>query len=380
MILVSVPNIYQSAVEYHRLVVPFRKIKDKIYHVDIESVNEAYIKQHGINQVWFNRNIAPNYLDADTPFRMFRKAGVKIVCDVDDYWNLPVGHTLHKPMLWMRLKQSYVSQMKAADAVVVTHSHLADIAVRELGINRKRIHVAPNAIDPDEPQYNQTFSYKLENLFWQGSVTHHHDLKTISTAVNELGLKIFIGGYHPDSHQDVTEYNKLDLEPSGHIFDHVPFAYALPIKERLQYFPEHLKKKVYHWEETGKLFNRKQWVTHLPVDEYMNSYQNKGICLIPLEKNKFTSCKSPLKMLEAGWAKKPVIVSGVMPYTLLAKDGYNCLTAYSNNQWKAAITELLESPEFADDLREQLHEDVRENYLIDKVNKVRTDLIDYLWH
>ena len=57
----------------------------------------------------------------------------------------------------------------------------------------------------------------------------------------------------------------------------------------------------------------------------MKFYQNKGICLIPLESNKFTACKSNLKMLEAGWAKKPVIVSGVHPYNKLGKDNKNCL-------------------------------------------------------
>lgn len=378
MILLSIPNIYSSAVEYHRLLIPFRKIKEKIIHTDIESVGENYIKQHGITQVWFNRNIAPTSLDADRMFRMFRKLGVKIVCDVDDYWNLPVGHIFRNTMQNMRLKQSYVSQMKAADAVVVTHNYLADLSTSELGISKKRIFVAPNAIDPEEKQYNQDFGYNHQNLFWQGSVTHHYDLKTISKAVNDLGIKLYIGGYNPESHDDKTDYSKVNLEPSGHVFDDKPEVYKLPLNQRYGYYPEHLKAKYYHWQETGKMFDRKQFIHHLPVDQYMNTYQNKGICLIPLERSKFTACKSPLKMLEAGWAKKPVIVSGVHPYTLIAQDGKNCLTAYTTKSWKRAISILINNPEYADELRHNLHEDIRQNYLIDKVNTVRTELIEYL--
>ena len=378
MILLSIPNIYSSAVEYHRLLIPFRNIANKIINGEIETVNEAYIKHYGINQVWFNRNIAPNSLDADKMYRLFRKNGVKIICDVDDYWNLPIGHTLRKPMVTMRLKQSYISQMKYADAVVVTHSHLADMAINELGISSKRIYIAPNAIDPEETQYRQEYEYNIDKIFWQGSVTHHHDLKTISKAVNDLNIKLYIGGYHPESYEDLTDYSKVDFEPSGHLFDDKPEVYALPLNQRYNFYPDHLKNKRYHWRETGKLFNRKQFIHHLPVDQYMSTYNGMGICLTPLERTKFNSCKSPLKMLEAGWAKKPVIVSGVMPYTLIAKDGDNCLTAYTPEAWKRAIDIMLKNPEYADDLRHNLHEDIKDNYLIDKVNKTRIEIIENL--
>jgi hypothetical protein len=81
-------------------------------------------------------------------------------------------------------------------------------------------------------------------------------------------------------------------------------------------------------------------------------------------------------MLESGWAKKPVIVSPVKPYIGLAKDTKNCLFANGKDQWKDAIEWLLEEPNFADDLRFQLHEDIKANYLMEKVNQSRIEIIN----
>lgn len=377
-ILVSLPkwNGQVSGVEYHRCFIPFKNIPNVIFTDNIEAVSKEFLKDNDIGIVWFNRNIAPLTLNPDLIYRTLKQMGIKIVCDLDDNWNVGFGHVLYDPMIKMNLKNSNVSQIKAADYVCVTHEHLANLVQKELKVHKHRIIIAPNGIDPNEPQYQQDFSYKLENIFWQGSVTHHHDLKLISGAVNELDKKIFIAGYDPTSHKDITDYSKIDLSPDGHLFDDKPWVYMLTEYERAGHVPERLKTKIFHWEETGKMFNRKQWIHVSQITEYMNFYQNKGICLIPLEKNKFTVCKSNLKMLEAGWSFKPVIASGIHPYTTIGKDGVNCEFAGNKDSWKESIEYLLENPNYADDLRFKLHEDVKEKYLIDKVNESRIELIN----
>lgn len=367
-----------SGVEYHRCYIPFKNIPNAIFTDNIEAVSDKFIKDNNIGAVWFNRNIAPLTLNPDLVFRRFKKLGLKIVCDLDDNWNVGFGHVLYGAMIKHNLKNSNVSQIKASDYVCVTHEHLANLVHKELKVSKHRIIIAPNGIDPNEPQYSQEFLYKLDNIFWQGSVTHHHDLKQVSEAINGLNKKIFIAGYDPTSHKDLTDYSKIDLEPSGHLFDDKPWLYFEPVYKRYEFVPESLKTKVFHWEETGKLFNRKQWIHSLPSTEYMNFYQGKGLCLIPLEKNKFTVCKSNLKLLEAGWAKKPVICSGIHPYNVLGKNGVNCEFAYSKEAWMDAIEYILDNPNYADNLRFRLHEDVKANYLIDKVNESRINLINKL--
>jgi glycosyltransferase involved in cell wall biosynthesis len=376
-ILVSTPkwNGVVSGVEYHRCLIPFKNIPNVIFTDNIEEVPPQFLKDNNIGIVWFNRNISPVNLNPDRMYKALRYMKIKIVIDIDDSWNIPFGHILYKPTVLQKRRQSAISQIQAADYVCVTHQQLKDNVVNELKVDKRKVIIAPNGIDPTELQYAQDFNYKLDNIFWQGSVTHHHDLKLISESVNELNKKIFIAGYNPESHYSTTNYEDINLEPDGHYFDDKKWIYELPLQERWEYW-EDKGLKIYHWEEIGNMFNRKQWIHELPSTEYMNSYQNKGLTLIPLESSKFTACKSNLKLLESGWAKKPVIVSHTKPYLPLAKDGNNCETANTKSDWIDSIKYILENPNYADDLRFQLHEDIKENYLIDKVNQSRIELIE----
>lgn len=330
----------QSAVEYHRLYIPFKNIDNVLFCSDIEAITADYLKKNNITQCWFNRNISPVLLNPDILYRLLRKNNVKIVIDLDDYWNIPFGHILYDVSIRANLKNSCISQIKAADMVCVTHDYLANLVIKELRVSKHRVFIAPNAIDPHEEQYNRTFSYDLTKLFWQGSVTHHYDLKLMAEAVNLCGKKIYIAGFDP---------NSRIIDKNGKI--------------------------IYNWNVTGNMFVNKQFIPFAPVNNYMKFYDKKGICLIPLENNKFNTCKSNLKLLEAGWSMKPVIVSGVHPYIKLGRDGKNCLFAYSRQSWLDAINYFLENPNFADDCRFQLNEDVKKNYLIDKANEVRKYMI-----
>jgi glycosyltransferase involved in cell wall biosynthesis len=383
MILAALPkwNDKISGVEYHRILIPLMRRSDVIFTSNIEAITQEFLIKHNINQVWFNRNIAPFTLNPDPIYKTLKKMGIKIVIDLDDTWNIPFGHTLYWATVLQNRRKSALSQIIHADYVVTTHKHLANEVYKETKFPKHRIYIAPNGIDPKEPQYDQDFKYNLKNIFWQGSVTHDHDLKLISSAVNELDLRIFIAGRQQESRRALFDWKvaKEDerwlLSRDNHLFDNMPFVYDLPLIERWEYFKDP-GPWIYHWDEIGNLFNKKQFINHLDSDCYMNAYQNKGITLIPLEKTSFTACKSNIKMLESGWAMKPVIVSPVNPYLGLAKDVKNCLHANNKGQWIEAIEWLLEEPNFAEDLRLHLHEDVKENYLIDKVNQARNEIID----
>jgi len=376
-VLVSIPkhNGQISAVEYHRLFIPFKKIENVIFTDNIEAYEPSDLIKNNVTQVWFNRNISPLTLNPDPIYKKLKSMGIKIVVDIDDYWKVGFGHVLYDVMIKMNLKNSNVSQIKYADYVVTTHGKLADIIKTEIKVPSHKILIAPNAIDPQERQYSKEYDYALENIFWQGSVTHQFDLKVAASAINELDKRIFIAGYVKESYYTKTDKSKLSAEPSGHLFDDRPWIYTLPVSERWKYY-EDKGERIYHWAEIGKMFNKKQFIPELPVERYMEFYENKGITIIPLESSKFTSCKSNLKMLEAGWAKKPVVVSGVHPYTPLAKHGVNCLIARDRQSWKDNIKMLLDNPELAEDLRMKLNEDVKDNYLIEKVNQTRIQLIN----
>jgi glycosyltransferase involved in cell wall biosynthesis len=91
--------------------------------------------------------------------------------------------------------------------------------------------------------------------------------------------------------------------------------------------------------------------------------------LVPLEANRFNRYKSELKMIEAGFFKKAVIVSNVDPYRRLITSK-NCLKVESQSDWFKHCKRLIENRSLATDLGEALYESVQK-YSIDIVNKKR---------
>lgn len=84
-----------------------------------------------------------------------------------------------------------------------------------------------------------------------------------------------------------------------------------------------------------------------------------------------------MKLLEAGWFKKPCVVSKVYPYTLLGEHYKNLLFVENNKtDWYKYIKKLIQTPTLRQELGEALHETVREHYVMDRVNGVREGLIN----
>ena len=276
----------------------------------------------------FSRNISP-VLRPHQEFTRLHEAGVKIVIDIDDYWEVDKDHVLYNYQQQSNLSKCIADQIRVADMVWCTHKKLAEYITHELG-RKRNIVTVQNAIDPNEPQFAKESEYNYDRVFYQGSVTHFHDLKLIAPAVNQLGANMKITGFG----KDVV------------------------------------------WDRVAKLFNNLEKQDALPVFRYGAAYDGEGVCVVPLRDTKFTRGKSELKMIEAGWFKKSVAVSNVYPYTRLIKDGKNCLAV--DDDWKGALKRLLDNPSLQDDLREQLHEDVKQNYMIADVNKKRIQALKSL--
>ena len=337
MNLVLVPKAW-GGVEYHRLIVPFKNIPDTNITPSLEDVNEADLINHNITQVWFNRNLSEKY-DPLPIITKLKRSGVKMVIDIDDYWQVPTSHVMSETWKRSNIARLYSDQIIFSDYVCVTHKQLADTIIKELGVSYKKIIIAPNAIDPSEEQYTKRYIYNLENIFWQGSITHFHDLKQLTQAINSLNL---------DFTFTIAGYNQLSSE---------------------------------EWEKKFELFKigtRLRKIEAKKTYEYMDIYEGMGLCVVPLLNNKFNRHKSNLKMIEAGWAEKPVVVSNIHPYTTLAVDKVNCLVADTPKDWENAIRTLLSNPNQANDIRHRLNEDIKARYTIDKVNGVRIDLINHL--
>jgi len=311
-----------DGVYYHRLYIPYNRISlDTDIEVMATHTADGITLQEAkqFDAIIFNRTISQK-LDPFPIFAICKAAGTKIIMDIDDYWYAPKGHPVREMWVKTNFSKCCEDQLKYADYITTTHAHLKSEIVK-LGIDKSKVFVCKNAIDPKEPQYDQEFNYR-SGLMWQGSSTHNNDLALLS----EIEQPIILCGYH-----------KSD-----------------------------------EWEAMVKNIRKPKLRGGLPVDSYMNHYQDNSIALIPLVNNKFNRFKSELKMIESGWAKKSVIVSGIHPYVNVAKHMVNCAVA---GDFKFYVNLLQSNQNLQDDLRGQLHEDVLNKYLIYKQNEIRLEIL-----
>lgn len=301
-----------NGVSYHRLLMPFAKMK-RDYGIDVVVLlnknDEFFNNLDGVTHVVYNRNIS-GLLQPEETYLKLRAKGIKVICDIDDYWVLPKGHPMRHYYQKSHLDKCIVKNLKLADQVWATTPILAE----KVKPYNKNVIVIKNALDPQEKQYAyEDLSLDFDTFFYSGGTTHLKDLKLL-----------------------------------GDAFDNETLFIKTP---RL---PKRLKGIKVQISD---------------IQEYAMDYQDCGICVIPLKENDFNSCKSELKMIEAGHFAKPVMVSAVDPYNLFSTNK-NSLKVY-NNDWVSAIKKIKGNHTMQVDLGLKLKEDVTIKYNLTKENEKR---------
>jgi glycosyltransferase involved in cell wall biosynthesis len=126
---------------------------------------------------------------------------------------------------------------------------------------------------------------------------------------------------------------------------------------------------------------RRRWTQE--ISRYANNYNYFDVSLAPLVESMFNACKSQLKVIEAGFHKKPIIASETNPYTIdlinavdegkFIDKGNALLVSPRKNhkQWAQHIKRLIENPSMVEDLGNRLYETVKDKYSLMKVSKDR---------
>ena len=309
-IAVIIRNI--NGVSYHRLLMPFAKMK-RDYGIDIVVLlnkdDEFFNNLDGVTHVVYNRNIS-GLMQPEETYLKLKAKGIKVICDVDDYWELNKKHPMSFYYEKTNLTKCVIKNLKLADLIWTTTPILAD----KIRPYNKNIVIIKNALDPLEKQYAyEDLSLDFDTFFYSGGSTHLRDLKLLGSAF--------------DNETFFAKTPKLPKRMKG-------------IKVQIS-----------------------------DIQEYAKDYQDCGICVIPLQENTFNSCKSELKMIEAGHFAKPVMVSAIDPYTLLATNK-NSLKVY-NNDWASAIKKIKGNHTMQVDLGLKLKEDVAIKHDLAKENEKR---------
>jgi glycosyltransferase involved in cell wall biosynthesis len=334
-----------SGVEYHRLLIPYINLT-KSSPIELHQINEISPENTDLSKfqlVIFSRVIS-NFGNDEAVLQALKKADVPYIVDVDDYWHLPANHLLYSQWKQFNMVRRIELALKNAAAVITTTPHLA-AQVRKLN---KNVVIAPNAIDPQQPQFaHQPKLAQTVRVGWVGGLCHTDDIPLLQRGFDKL--------YNDALLQKHFTVNLCGYSPQN--FD------------------------VWGWYEqiftAGKPRPNYKRVQGLDIRHYATLYNGLDVCLVPLANTPFNRCKSPLKLIEAGWFKKPCVVSRQYPYTLLGQHYKNLLFVDNDKiDWYKYTKKLIESPALRHDLGEALHQTVKDNYLIDKVNSIRAELIE----
>jgi processive 1,2-diacylglycerol beta-glucosyltransferase len=333
-------NGIPNGIIYHRIYKPFQFMP--VEYDYFWNHNEIPDKKYDF--LVFNRGLG--WLNDDEEAWFIQKckdSGMKIIMDIDDYWNLPEHHTIRwRPDIdYNRWRQNILNNIMRADYIWTSTEFLKD-KIRE--ITDVPIAICKNAIDPSEAQWKNRFPKRKKdrvNIGWIGSLTHYKDLDILQRPLKAINKNFKIWMH-------MAGYVQND-DWSGKVANH-----------NLGIFTDR-----------GRLKNITTW-SPVPIFEYGHLYDQLDISLSPVLDNDFNKCKSELKIIEAGIKKIPFIGSDVLTYS---RTGANIDLCTTPQDWADAMKDLIGDRDLRIGLGKELHEYVMDNYSFEKSNRERLSIL-----
>lgn len=373
ILVITSPRI--TGLNYHRQVIPFANLD--IETNDVHKWNfdftDEYLKQ--FQCVSFLRTIDVNGRTTEICERL-TKLGIKIHFDIDDYWVLPNNHPLYKGYKAQSIGLQTVEAIKNADFVTTTTPYLA-ARIKEY---HDKVYVLPNAIDPEQEQWrHEPIPNELTRFGYIAGVHHNADVELLK----ENFFKVYKDGSLYGRYQFCVAGFNINVMPDKTQYMNPYYKWVeMELTDRYKAIKEpdykaYLKADTpKDNEKTSDMQYRRLW--GLDPFNYGRLYNFIDVSLVPLHQTMFSSNKSELKLIEAGFMKKAVIVSNVKPYDLLATQSNSYLIKPTRNHidWYIAMKKLINEPNMRSDLAEQLYLDVKDKYHIKTVNVERKEIFE----
>ena len=361
------------------------------FHVDIDYEpkvdDDNYWKNYDI--VHFHRTITKDYDSTPKLIEKLHGWGIVTIADIDDYWLPTIEHPAHAMITNNKLHVKIMNNLSAAQYVTTTTSLFA----QEIKKLNKNVFVLPNAINPNEPQFNEETKPSDKLRFgWLGGSSHLHDLKLLDGAftrntdiLNQFDL--YLCGF--DTRGTVTEIDQRTgqqrqrpIKPEETVWA----RYEEIFTNNYKFVDEDYKKYLMSYKQEpypNESFYHRVWTQ--PVTSYAKNYSKFDVSLAPIKNHIFNRMKSQLKVIEAGFYKKALIASEVGPYTIDLKhslqngnfvDGNALLVKDSRNHgdWAKYIKKLVKNPSMVQDLGERLYETVKDTYDLNNVTDTRAQI------
>lgn len=270
-----------------------------------------------------------------TILKRTKEKGKKVYMDIDDALfhvsKTNPAHRVWSPQseAWNALKEAF----KLCDKIFFSTPQLAEVyGIDNFEVFFNGLDLANPIYSPERNRYNDIPRTK-KVVGWAGSSSHIDSLKEIRKPIKKL----------------------LSQR------DDVVFALCSN-PEFLEFFDIPKDRKLY--------------VQHKPFEEWPPIMSLFDVSLAPIVPGIFNSCKSELKVLEAGVWGVPSVCTMEAPYTRFNKtsDGGNLLV-YKNdvNEWVKKISILLDNKEKWQDMSEKTKNTIESVYNLREINGKRVD-------
>ena len=363
------------------------------FHVDIDYEprikDENYWKKYQI--VHAHRTIGNDNTIVPDLIKYLKSIGIIVIVDIDDYWLPTKEHPIYSIIIQHKINEKIVANLKEASYVTTT----TDIFANEIRRINKNVIVFPNAINPNEPQFNQpTLPSDKIRVGWLGGSSHLHDISLLDNFVQKNQdindkLQYVICGF--DTRGTVTQINpqtgeeqKRDILPNETVWMRYEEFFTNNYKTTSEEYKEYLMKfEQNDYVGNGDLPYLRVWTK--PINTYASNYSKFDISLAPIKNHMFNRMKSQLKVIEAGFYKKALIASEIGPYTI---DLVHCLKngefndngnailvpeARNHSDWSKAVKKLVQNPEMITELGLRLYDTVKDKYDLNKVTVNRAE-------
>jgi len=341
---------------------------------------DAVVFHSFIHKAPFERNVQR--------IEWLKSKGIKVIMDIDDMWAVDQRHPMYEQIKATKLPEKKVQMLRLVDYVTCTTEYFANVIKERLGLN-KNVFVFPNAVDENEPQFksNPIQSDRLR-FGWLGGSSHLHDLDMLKSGIHTIQNQFLdktqfvlcgfdLRGQVSEINKQTGEIRKRDILPHETVWSQYEKIFTNDYKSLS---PEYSKFLLTFKDEKYSDENepyRRRWTQE--ISRYANNYNYFDVSLAPLVESMFNACKSQLKIIEAGFHKKPIIASETSPYTIdlinavdegkFIDKGNALLVSPRKNhkQWAQHIKRLIENPNMIEDLGNRLYETVKDKYSLKNV-------------
>jgi len=380
-----------------RIMDPFVFISDKYsndVHVDITynaEDSDDYFLNYDI--VVFHTFIHQTNHDHNIKrIKWLQSKGIKVVMDIDDLWFVDQRHPMYHAIKVNKVGEMKSEMLKTVDYVSTTTPIFAKTIKDRLQI--KNIVIFPNAVNEDEPQFQNKLTKSDKIRFgWLGGSSHLYDLELmengISSTYNSFKDKVqfVLCGFDTRGTVTIMDQNGKQEQRPIQPTETVWYRYEGFFTDNFKILsPEY---KTYlgtftegNYDDINEPY-RRRWTKE--INTYATNYNTFDISLAPLVDSVFNANKSQLKVIEAGFFKKAIIASDVDPFTIdlisavdegKFNDKGNALLVGSkknHKDWAKHMKRLIENPNMIEDLGNRLYETVKDKYSLKNVCKDRVE-------